>query len=114
MNSHKAGKRLSAYKYLEWHPSSEYMDLLLSRAVGILEMPFGQYGALLALRRVLTTNELSQAQLKKIEDILHWAANLDYVCSDRGRHRLMMEIVLIISTNAGSGVVQYNNPGAAD
>ena len=100
LNSNKAGKRLSAYKYLEWQPSSEYIDLLLARAVGILEMPFGQYGALLALRRVVTTNELSPTQSRATTDILNWSANLDYIKKDRSRQRLMTEIVSILEMNA--------------
>jgi len=99
LNSDKAGERLSAYKYLEWQPSSEYIDLLLSRAVGILEMPFGQYSALLALRRVVTTNELNPNQLKIAIDILSWSANLDYIRASRSRQRLIIEITSILETN---------------
>ncbi|NJK51907.1 MAG: hypothetical protein HC936_02240 [Leptolyngbyaceae cyanobacterium SU_3_3] len=99
LNSCKAGERLSAYKYLEWQPSIEYIDLLLSRAVGILEMPFGQYSALLALRRVVTTNELAPTQSIETIAILNWSANLDYIKGDRSRHRLMTEIASILKTN---------------
>lgn len=99
LNSNKSGDRLSAYKYLEWQPSSEYIDLLLSRAVGILEMPFGQYSALLALRRVVTTNELAPTQSRETIAILNWAANLDYIKGNRNRQRLMIEIASILKTN---------------
>lgn len=100
LNSRKAGERLSAYKYLEWKPSSEYIDLLLSRAVGILEVPFGQKNALLALKRVVTTNELPSAQLREtIVDILNWSANLEYIKGDRSRQRLMVEIASILKTD---------------
>lgn len=99
LNSCKAGERLSAYKYIEWQPSIEYIDLLLSRAVGIQEMPFGQYSALLALRRVVTTNELAPTQLIETIAILNWSANLDYIKGDRSRHRLMIEIASILKTN---------------
>ncbi|MBD2068868.1 hypothetical protein H6F93_15270 [Leptolyngbya sp. FACHB-671] len=96
--SNKAGERMSAYKYLEWQPSIEYIDLLLSRAIGILEMPFGQYSALLALRRIVTTKELNSTLSKKTIDILHWSANLDYMGADR--RRLVVEILSILETNA--------------
>ncbi|MBD2000150.1 hypothetical protein H6G00_26660 [Leptolyngbya sp. FACHB-541] len=96
--SNKAGERMSAYKYLEWQPSIEYIDLLLSRAIGILEMPFGQYSALLALRRIVTTKELNSTLSKKTIDILHWSTNLDYMGADR--RRLMVEILSILETNA--------------
>lgn len=99
LNSNKAGERLSAYKYLEWQPSSEYMDLLLSRAVGVLEMPFGQHSALLALRRVVITNEFNPNQSKKAIDILKWSANLDYIRADRSRQKLMIEITSMLETN---------------
>lgn len=99
LNSCKAGERLSAYKYLEWQPSIEYIDLLLSRAVGIQEMPFGQYSALLALRRVVTTNELASPQSIETLAILNWSANLEYIKEDLSRHRLMIEIASILKTN---------------
>jgi hypothetical protein len=99
LNSSKAGERVSAYKYLEWQPSSEYIDLLVSRAVGILEMPFGQYSALLALRRVVTTNELAQAKSRETIAILNWSANLDYIKESVSRQRLMIEIASILKTN---------------
>lgn len=99
LNSSKAGERLSAYKYLEWQPSGEYIGLLLSRAAGILEIPFGQYSALLALRRVVTTNELNPDQLRRAIDILKWSANLDYLRAGRSRQRLMIEITSILETN---------------
>jgi hypothetical protein len=100
LNSPKAGERLSAYKYLEWQPTSEYLDLLLSRAVGVLEMPFSQYAALLALRRVVTTHPPSSSQAKEITDLLTWVANLDYIKRDRSRQKLMLEIASILATSA--------------
>lgn len=99
LKSCKAGERLSAYKYIEWQPSLEYIDLLLSRAVGIQEMPFGQYSALLALRRVVTTNELALIQSRETIAILNWSANLDYIKEDRSRQKLMIEIASILKTN---------------
>lgn len=92
LSSHKEGQRLSAYKHIEWHLSDEYIDLLFSRALGVLEVPFGQYAALLALRRVLTTTDLSKLQSRTMKDTLRWAAKLDYIRSDSGRYRLMMEV----------------------
>jgi len=91
------GERLSAYKYIEWQPSIEYVNLLLSRAIGILEMPFGQYAALLALRRIVKSNKLVQTQSREIIDILNWSANIDYIGKDR--RRLMIEIVSILEAN---------------
>ncbi len=97
LNSDKGGERLSAYKYIEWQPSTKYINLLLSRAIGILEMPFGQYAALLALRRIVTSNKLVSTQSREIIDILNWSANIDYIKGDR--RKLMIEIVLTLETN---------------
>ncbi|MEM8806567.1 MAG: hypothetical protein AAGF01_11120, partial [Cyanobacteria bacterium P01_G01_bin.38] len=94
--SAKAGKRLSAYKYIEWQPSAKHINLLLSRAVGVLEMPFGQYSALLALRRVIANNQLTPNQLKEISSILNWSGELDYIKSSQGRSGLTKEILSIL------------------
>ncbi|WP_322649811.1 hypothetical protein [Nostoc sp. ChiVER01] len=91
LNSNNGGERLSAYKYIEWQPSIEYVNLLLSRAIGVLEMPFGQYAALLALRRIVRSNKLIPTQSREIIDILNWLANLD--CIEGSRRKLMIEIV---------------------
>ncbi|MFZ5819457.1 MAG: hypothetical protein ACOYYJ_06115 [Chloroflexota bacterium] len=81
--STSGGKRLSAYKYLEYAPNLEYLNLLLSRAVGILEEPFGQFSALLALRRMAVSLKLDDSQKKLIVNHLEWAARLEYIGSDR-------------------------------
>ncbi|MCZ0905008.1 hypothetical protein ON021_34450, partial [Microcoleus sp. HI-ES] len=49
LNIQKGGERLSAYKHVEWNTSTDSINLLVSRAVGIMEMPYTQYAALLAL-----------------------------------------------------------------
>lgn len=92
LNSSKAGERLSAYKYLEWYPSSENMELLLSRAIGMLEVPFGQYAALLALRRGVTTGEVKPDQVRGLVDILDWAASIEYIAESRKRYSVITEI----------------------
>jgi hypothetical protein len=94
--SANAGERLSVYKYIEWKAATDYINLLVSRAVGILEMPHTQYGALLALRRVAINNQFTANQSAEIIDILNWAANLDYMNQDR--RKLMLEIASIIDT----------------
>ncbi|HEY9647528.1 MAG TPA: hypothetical protein V6C88_14220 [Chroococcidiopsis sp.] len=99
LNSPKAGERLSAYKYIEWQPSSQYLDLLLSRAIGILEIPFGQYAALLALRRLVTLNPLTPTQASETINLLTWSAKLDYFQADKSRPKLMMEIAAILQAN---------------
>ncbi len=100
LNSHKSGERLSAYKYLEWHPLEEYTDLLLSRAVGILETPFGQYAALLALRRMVSIINLTPAKKKEMTNILNWSANIDYLANANDRHSLIVEVASILGTNS--------------
>ncbi|MGB3791003.1 MAG: hypothetical protein WA949_23560 [Phormidesmis sp.] len=100
LNSHKSGERLSAYKYLEWYPLEEYADLLLSRAVGILETPFGQYAALLALRRLVSITNLTPAKKREMTNILNWSANIDYLASANDRHGLIVEIVSTLSVNS--------------
>jgi hypothetical protein len=94
LNSDKAGERLSAYKYIEWNASTDYINLLVSRAVGVLEVPYNQFSALLALRRVAANNQIAADSSVKITNVLNWSANLDYMGQDR--QRLMIEIVAIL------------------
>ena len=96
LNSNKGGERLSAYKYIEWNLSTDYIDLLVARAVGILEVPFAQYAALLTLRRVAASKQLTASQSAKIIGILNWSANLDYI--QQHTKKLMLEIVSILET----------------
>ncbi|MEG4118377.1 hypothetical protein QUA43_12995 [Microcoleus sp. N9_B4] len=98
LNSQKGGERLSAYKHVEWNTSTDYINLLVSRAVGIMEMPYTQYAALLALRRVVTNNQFSPSKSAEIIDILNWSANLDYMKPDR--RKLMIEIASLLKTKA--------------
>lgn len=94
LNSNKGGERLSAYKYIEWNISTDCIDLLVSRAVGILEVPFAQYAALLTLRRVAASKQLTASQSAKIIGILKWSASLDYI--QQHTQKLMLEIVSIL------------------
>lgn len=96
--STSGGKRLSAYKYLEYAPNLEYLNLLLSRAVGILEEPFGQFSALLALRRMAVSLKLDGSQKKLIVTHLEWAARLEYIGSDRVY--LMTTIISTLEKNS--------------
>lgn len=96
LNSDKGGERLSAYKYIEWNASTEYVDLLVSRAVGVLEVPYTQYSALLALRRVVASQQLTASQSAEIINILNWSANLDYM--KQNCQKLMIEIASILET----------------
>lgn len=99
LNSHMAGERLSAYKYLEWQPSTRHSRLLVSRSIGMLETPFGQYAALLALRRLAAVGELTIEVKKEISDILSWAATVDYI-RGKDRHSLMIDIIRILKTSS--------------
>jgi hypothetical protein len=94
LNSYRGGERLSAYKYIEWNVSTDYINLLVSRAVGVLEVPYTQYSALLALRRVATSNQLTASQSAEIIRALNWSANLDYMKQERGK--LMIEIASLL------------------
>lgn len=89
--SDNGGTRLSAYKYLEWRPSLEFLDLLLSRSTGILETPFGQSAALLALRRVVSETKLSAEQSARVTNILNWYLQLGYSGADR--HNIIQSIL---------------------
>lgn len=89
--SPRGGRRLSAYKYLEYAPNPDYLNLLLSRAAGILEEPFGQYSALLALRRLVMNVDLDASQKETISRHLRWSADLDYIGDDR---RYLMNSIL--------------------
>lgn len=81
--SDNGGTRLLAYKYLEWRPSSEALDVLLSRSIGMLETPFGQFAALLALRRVLAQAQLTAEQRRMVQTTLRWYLQLGYSGEDR-------------------------------
>ncbi|HIK14296.1 MAG TPA: hypothetical protein IGS53_03200 [Leptolyngbyaceae cyanobacterium M33_DOE_097] len=94
LNSPNGGDRLCAYKYLEWQPESQYTNTLLSRSIGIIETPFGQYAALLALRRVLMFHQFNNDQVTEMRNILTWAANLQYMGPDR--KELMNEIIALL------------------
>lgn len=83
INSANAGQRLSAYKYLEYKPNSQYLDPLLSRAIGILEAPHGQFHALLALRRLASSVALPPEQSDQVAKVLAWASALPYMSRDR-------------------------------
>ena len=98
LNSHLAGERLSAYKYLEWQPSARYLKLLISRSIGMLENPFGQYAALLALRRLATVVKLTTEIKREIREILNWAAEIDYI-EGKDRYFVMMDIVQVLKTD---------------
>jgi hypothetical protein len=89
--SAQGGRRLSAYKFLEWQPQPQYLDPLLARAVGVEEEPFGQYNALLALRRLVAERELTDAQRDAIRQQLEWYLALDF--PGRHRRRLMQTIL---------------------
>lgn len=96
LSSKSGGERLSAYKYIEWSVSTEHIDLLVSRAVGILEVPFTHYAALLTLRRIAASNQLTPSQSAKIIDSLNGVKDLIYVY--RHTRKLMLEIISILGT----------------
>lgn len=93
LKSPNAGERLSAYKYVEWKPNLEYLELLLPRAAGVLEFPYGQYNALLALRRVVTSNHLSVDLRELIITILKWNSDIPFMGQDR---RMLMSLIITI------------------
>lgn len=95
LKSPNGGERISAYKYIEWKPTKEYIELLLSRSAGVLEFPYGQYNALLALRRVVTSNKLSASEKELVISILKWNSLIDYMEQDR--RRLMTSIITILN-----------------
>lgn len=98
LNSDRAGERLTAFKYIEWNVSTDHINLLTSRAAGVLEVPHAQYSALLALRRVATSHKLTASQSAEIIRTLSWSASLDYMRQDR--RKLMIEIVSILESKA--------------
>jgi hypothetical protein len=95
LNSPEGGDRLSAYKYLERRPSAEYTDNLLSRAVGVLETPFGQYHALLALRSLVITAQLTQSQKQRISHTLDQFEGLEYL-GGKDRRTFMLSILAVL------------------
>lgn len=94
LKSDRGGERLSVYKYIEWTAFTDEIDLLVSRAIGVLEVPFNQYSALLALRRVVAHHSFSPEQSNVVIDVLTWSSNLDYTSPDR--QQLMLEIASIL------------------
>ncbi|MCG2787219.1 MAG: hypothetical protein L6461_19200 [Anaerolineae bacterium] len=98
LNSTKGGERLSAYKYLELQPNMECLDLLLARAIGVLEVPFSQYAALLALRRTVIKLEIDRNSMKFISENLKWNSKLEFLGDDR--RALMKTIVTLLEQKA--------------
>jgi hypothetical protein len=85
LNSAKGGERLSAYKFLEYQPNPDCLEPLLARAIGVLELPFGQYHALLALSRVVLSSEIGIPQRKLLLQTLNWNSQLEFLRKkDRG------------------------------
>lgn len=99
INSPSGGKRLASYKYLEWQPSTDYLDDLLVRALGVLEVPFGQYNALMALQRLTTTLTLDESQKRKIAANLKWHRKLRHLNSAYDRKQLMSVILKILESD---------------
>jgi hypothetical protein len=102
LNSPEGGDRLSAYKYLEWRPSAEFTDNLLSRAVGVLETPFGQYHALLALRSLVTKTQLTQSQKQRISHTLARFEGLEYLGGTDRRTFMLSILAVLRSSNSSS------------
>ena len=100
MNSTKGGERISAYKFLEWQPSIEYIDLLLARSIGVLEVPFAQYAALLTLRRLVVNLDIDKNTQNRILQILMWNSQIDFLGEDR--RSLMKSIISILEKKAKS------------
>ena len=95
----KGGERLSAYKYLEWKPDDSCFDLLLSRAAGILEVPFGQYHALLALRRLIVTINIDKSSREFSIQTLDWLKTIEFIGSDR---KYVIENIISLLSKAES------------
>lgn len=100
LNSTKGGERISAYKFLEWQPSIEYIDLLLARSIGVLEVPFAQYAALLTLRRLVVNLDIDKNTQNRILQILMWNSQIDFLGEDR--RSLMKSIISILEKKAKS------------
>jgi len=94
LNSWRSDDRLSAYKYLEYKPGMDNLDLLISSAIGVLEEPFGQYAALLALRRLVINVKTGTLEKELITRNLTWIARLEFMGSDR--EYLMNSIVSLL------------------
>lgn len=98
LSSTKGGERISAYKFLEWQPSIDYIDLLLARAIGVLEVPFAQYAALLTLRRLVINLEINTDTRNRILQILKWNSQIEFLGEDR--RSLMKTIISILEKKA--------------
>jgi hypothetical protein len=92
LTSPQGGMRLSAYKFLEWQPQAEHLGALVARAVGVEEEPFGQYNALLALRRLVAEQDLAPQQRQLIREQLEWYLTLPV--TSRHRRKLMRTILV--------------------
>lgn len=97
LTSYDGGVRLSAYKFIEWKPQREYLNLTLSRSVGVLESPFGQYNALLALQRIISNEVLDVKEVASTLALAKWSSELPYIGSER--RYLLRNIISILENN---------------
>jgi hypothetical protein len=102
LNSALGGERLSAYKYLEWQATPDCLELLLSRAIGVLEVPFGQWNALLALRRIVSKSQIDAGKREFLLQNLRWSADLEFQGGDR---RFLMKTIISELQHSPSGSV---------
>lgn len=93
LNSSSGGKRIAAYKYIESKPTTDVLDNLLTRAIGVLEVRYGQYSALVALQRSVSTLTLDVQQKMHILAILRWQVQQDHMKSAGGRLRRMKAVI---------------------
>lgn len=98
ISSPDGGRRLAAYKYIEAKAHTEQLDLLLSRAIGVLETPFGQYATLLALRRVVVANGLDADERDSVSRQLNWVPDLAYIAGT-DREFLMRNILEVLKSD---------------
>jgi hypothetical protein len=62
LRSYDEGERLAAYAYLHVNPTCSAADVLVRVLTQLENKPFGQYWALMALRRVLSTCDVDTAE----------------------------------------------------
>jgi hypothetical protein len=100
--SRSGGKRLAAYKYLEWQPDPAYLNELLVRALGVLETPFGQYSALNALQRLITATTLTEGQSRTVLVNLKWHSKQRHLAYGQDRVQKMRAIIATLESGLTS------------
>jgi len=103
INSDSEGWRIVGYKNYELSPKNDEFFTLLSRALGVLETPFGQWSALIAFLRVVEKCKLSQAEADDAHKSLSIVGSAKFIVKGgEDRHWVISRILNHLNEKYGS------------